>query len=169
MQIQFRYADKTLKQDWLPAIFEILYDNMSIIAPTGRTFEQDYAEWYAQVSPALEKDPRKVVLMYDQDHLIGYFQYYVNTVESLFMMEEIQIRRKYHGTGVFQAFYAWFLPLLPCDVQKVEAYAHKKNVKSQGILTHLGLSPVNDNDHGQTVHYRGDFSALLERFPPNNS
>ncbi len=164
MQIGFVYADKIRKDDWLPAIFEILYANMSVIAPTGNSLDKDYEEWYSTLYTALEKDPRKIVLMYDEDRLIGYFQYYVNQSASLFMMEEIQIRGEYHGKGVFQAFYKWLLPLLPRDTQKVEAYALKQNVKSRGILTHLGLCLVDGDDDERTVHYRGDFVKLLDRF-----
>lgn len=167
MEIRFVYADKTRKETWLPAIFEILYANMSVIAPTECTFEEDYAEWHSHVSPALDKDPRKIVLMYDGESLMGYFQYYVNEGASLFMMEEIQIKAEYHGAGVFRAFYAWLLPRLPRGIQWVEAYAHKQNAKSQGILAHLGLCPVGEGAGSRTDHYRGDFQALLDRYAPN--
>ena len=164
MNIRFIYADKARKEAFLPAVFDILYTNMSVIAPTGCTREEDYAEWHSHVSPALDKEPRQIVLMYNGDELIGYFQYYVNTSASLFMMEEIQILRAYHGTGVFQAFYAWLLPRLPRETQRVEAYAHKQNKKSQAVLRHLGLSPVGEGVDGRTDHFRGDFGVLAKRY-----
>ena len=166
MQIHFSYADKARKEEWLPEIFEILYANMSVIAHSGQTAEEDYAEWVSHVSPALDKAPRRIVLMHDGDSLIGYFQYYVNEGASLFMMEEIQIRCAYHGKGVFQAFYGWLLPRLPADIQWVEAYAHKQNAKSQAVLRHLGLCPVGEGAGGRTDRFRGDYQALYERYIP---
>ena len=166
MQIRFIYGDKTRKSHWLPAIFEILRANMNEIAPTGCSYEEDYAEWLSNVSPALEKNPRQIVLMYNGEELIGFFQYYVNEGASLFMMEEIQLRPAYQGTGVFQAFYAWLLPQLPSELRTVEAYAHRKNVKSRRILDHLGLKLV-DEDVGEDIdHFRGDFSVLFARYVP---
>lgn len=169
MNIHFAYADKACKSEWLPQIFEILYTNMSVIAPTGCTFDEDYAEWVSHVSPALDKAPRQIVLMYDGDSLIGYFQYYVNEGASLFMMEEIQLERAYHGTGVFQAFYRWLLPHLPQGIETVEAYAHKQNAKSQAVLRHLGLIPIDEGVGGRTDHFRGRFGVLLETYFPASS
>lgn len=167
VNIRFAYADKAAKSTWLPAIFALLYANMSVIAPTGCTFEEDFAEWVSHVSPALDKAPRQIVLMYDGDRLIGYFQYYVNG--PLFMMEEIQLERTYHGSGVFQTFYRWLLPRLPADIQWVEAYAHKQNAKSRGILAHLGLCPVGEGTGGRTDRFRGDFGVLKGKFFPTET
>ena len=166
MQIRFIYGDKTRKNYWLPAIFEILHANMDEIIPSGRTYEEDYAEWFSNVSPALEKAPRQIVLMYNGEELIGFFQYYVNEGSFLFMMEEIQLRRGYQGTGIFRGLYAWLLPQLPSDLRTVEAYAHKKNARSRLILGHLGLKPMSKDAAGELDHFRGDFSALFAHYVP---
>ena len=62
---------------------------MSVIAPTGNTYEQDFQLWQSSVAPALSKQQRQIVLMHSDDEIVGYFQYYVN--DNVFMMEEIQI------------------------------------------------------------------------------
>ena len=164
MPIRFLYGETCRKADWLPSLFDIRYTNMSVIAPTGCSYEEDYAEWFSHVSPALDKTLRRIVLIYDQDDLIGYFQYYVNPTTSLFMMEEIQLRSAYHRTGVFSDLYRWLLPQLPLDLQTVEAYAHKNNEKSQAILGHLGLSCIGEEAGGNILHFRGSFGALQTKY-----
>ena len=162
MKIHFEYANKSDLELLLPQLFEILYANMSVIAPTSNTYEEDYEIWFSCVYPAMQKTQRQMILLYDEDNIIGYFQYYVN--EEIWMMEEIQIRKRYHGTGVFSALYAWLVRQLPGNIKTVEAYAHKQNVKSQGILTHLGLKQIGENKSGNSYHYRGDYKNFLNRY-----
>ena len=89
MKYRFEYIDKTKLQEILPACFKILHSNMSIIAPTDNSYEEDFDIWYSAVFPAMQKDSRKIVLMYYDNTVTGYFQYYI--VDGLMMMEEIQI------------------------------------------------------------------------------
>ena len=76
--------DKSLKGELLPHLFDILHSNMSKIAPTGNSYEEDLAFWLSCVSPALDKEPRRILLLYDGDEIAGFFQYCVNN--GLFMM-----------------------------------------------------------------------------------
>jgi RimJ/RimL family protein N-acetyltransferase len=80
-------------------------------------------------------------------------------------MEEIQIDKAYHSTGIFSGFFSWLLHVLPHkEIEIVEAYAHKENVKSQGILQHLGLTPVGENKNGSCYRYRGEYRTLLRKY-----
>lgn len=162
MNFCFAYANKAQLENILPKLFAILHANMSSIAPTGNSYDEDFRAWFSTVSPAMQKSQRQIVLMHDGDILIGYFQYYVN--EGTFMMEEIQLRREYHGSGVFAGLYGWLMRQLPDDLETVEAYAHKQNRKSQGVLTHLGLVPIGEGKNGKTYHYRGRYAELRERY-----
>lgn len=161
----FKLLDKANLSEALPLLFRILHTNMSSIAPTGNSYDQDYDEWYSNVFPAMQRTPRQMVLMYDNDILAGYFQYYVS--DGTLMMEEIQILPEYHGCGMFREFYSWLLGILPKDVRYVEAYSHKSNLKSQGILEHLGLSPCGENKNGSSYHYKGEFKKLSEKYGTN--
>ena len=155
--IRFAYLKKQEKERAAKQLFSILEFNMTAIAPTGNTFEEDFAAWSAQVLPALEKPTRQIVCVYDNTDLIGFFQYYVH--ESLFMMEEIQFKKEYHSRhNLFRRLYAYVLPNLPSGIHTVEAYANKKTIKSQGILTHIGLHVVAEEE--RNLRYRGDFSDL---------
>lgn len=158
--IRFELMDKSRAAELLPELFALMYDNMAEIAPTGESYEADLAEYVDNVFPALEKSARQIVLITDDETLIGFFQYYVN--ETTFMMEEIQLRRQYQGKGVFRSLYRFLRPLVPEAVPFVEAYSHKNNVRSQRILEHLSLECIGENKSGNCLHYRGDAGKMWE-------
>ena len=154
--------DKTRKDAVLPQLFAILHANMSKIAPTGSSYEDDLALWLSCVSPALEKEPRRILLLLDGDEIAGFFQYFVHN--GLFMMEEIQLRDRYKGTGVFGELYAYLTRIIPKDTELVEAYANKSNHKSIAVLHHLGLEIVGENKNGISYHFRGRYENILRRY-----
>ena len=162
--ISFRYLEKPPSPAILDRIFTILAANMRVIAPTGLTYEEDRAQWLSCVPPALEKDARQIVLIYDRDELIGFFQYYVTTDHSVFMMEELQFKAAYHGSGLFGDLYRYLIPRLPADIQAVEAYADKRNKKSLAVLAHLGLTVVGENKNGISYRLRGSYAELRSRY-----
>ena len=160
--MDFIYADKQDMERLLPLLFEMLHENMSKIAPTGNSYETDFRQWSECVAPAMSKEARQIVLMYDKNVLAGYFQYYING--DMLMMEEIQIREMYHGSGLFREFYSWLVGVLPDTVEYAEAYSHKSNFKSQAILEHLGLSRIGENKNGTAFHYRGKYKTLADKY-----
>ena len=162
MIIHIRELDKFQKDAVLPLLFDILHANMSKIAPTGNSYEVDFLFWLSCVSPELEKEPRKILLIYDGEILAGFFQYFVNN--GLFMMEEIQFRDRYQGTGVFSELYAYLIRIIPRDTEFVEAYANKGNHKSIAVLNHLGLEIVGENKSGISYHFRGRYETILRRY-----
>ncbi|MBQ9120887.1 MAG: hypothetical protein IJY12_00825 [Clostridia bacterium] len=87
---RFSYLDKAKADPMLPALFDLLYENMSKIAPTEQPYETDRDCWLSSISPALQKAPRQILLMYDGEELAGYLQYYVNN--GVFMVEEVQVK-----------------------------------------------------------------------------
>lgn len=163
-EITFRYLQKPPSPDILEEIFTILAANMRIIAPTGLTYEEDKAQWLSCVPPALEKEARQIILIYDRDELIGFFQYYVTADHSVFMMEEIQFKPAYRGSGLFGDLYRYLIPRLPEDIQAVEAYADKRNRKSLGVLAHLGLTVIGENKNGISYRLRGSYAELRARY-----
>ncbi len=162
--ISFRYLEKPPSPALLDEIFDILAANMRVIAPTGLTYEEDRVQWLSCVPPALEKEARQIILIYDRDELIGFFQYYVTADRAVFMMEEIQFKPAYHGSGLFRDLYRYLIPRLPEDIQAVEAYADKRNKKSLGVLAHLGLTVVGENKNGISYRLRGSYADLRSRY-----
>ena len=154
--------DKSRKASFLPQLFAILHGNMSRIAPTGNSYEEDLAFWLSCVSPALDKEPRRILLIYDGDEIAGYFQYFVHN--GLFMMEEIQLRDRYKGTGAFGELYAYLTRIIPRETEIVEAYAHKGNQKSIAVLNHLGLEVIGESQNGSSYHFRGLYETILRRY-----
>lgn len=162
--LSFRYLQKPPSPAILEEIFTILAANMRVIAPTGMTYEEDRAQWLSCVPPALEKEARQIILIYDRDELIGFFQYYVTADHSIFMMEEIQFKAAYHGSGLFGDLYRYLIPRLPADIQAVEAYADKRNRKSLAVLAHLGLTVVGESKNGISYRLRGSYAELRARY-----
>ena len=157
--IEFRYLPKENAEKYLPGLFDILHLNTSKIAPAETNYEEEFDKWHGAVAPALEKKSRQIILIYDGGKVIGYFQYYVN--DTTFMMEEIQLLPEYQGKGVFQKLYAYLARVVPADILVVEAYADKRNERSQSILRHLGLEGTED---GEFVRFRGECQPMLERY-----
>lgn len=140
-------------------IFNILADNMKVIAPTGNSREDDYKCWHDAVSSGLQREERQIILIKDNDKIIGFFQYYTNT--DTLMMEEIQFKTEYKGKGIFRELYGFVFLNIKTDVKFVEAYANINNVKSIGILEKCGLSNIGLNKNGRSYHFKGRYSDLI--------
>ena len=162
LKIKFVFLQKESISDILPTLFAILHSNMSVIAPTGNEYDEDFTIWSDGFRRSLEDTGRQVVLIYANGALIGFFQYSINN--ETFRMEEFQLLKEYHGVGVFQKLYGYLSEVVPGSVKTVEAYAHKNNHKSQGILEHLGLQIVGENKSGNSYHYSGDFREMLKKY-----
>ena len=162
MNCRFEYADKNKMEDILPQLFEILYSNMSLKYPTGNTRDDDYRIWCSSFTHAMKDEKRQLILMVSNETIIGYFQYTI--IENTLKMEDLQTEKEYHGSGLFGVFYAWLVRQLPHDIQKVEALTDKRNIKTQGILEHIGLINCGENKNGKSYHYKGDYKALLYKY-----
>ena len=85
-------------------------------------------------------------------------------------MEEIQIKKSYQGKyNIFERIYELAFDNLKEDIDVVEAYANKKNIKSIGTLGKLGLSIVGENKRGTSYHFRGTYADLLSWYKSTNS
>ena len=158
--ITFEFLDKTDFSQKSKEIFDILADNMTMIAPTGNAREEDYICWSDSVSEGLERAERKIVLIKRCDELIGFFQYFTN--EDTFRMEEIQLKPEYHGKGIFRKLYGFILPRIDDSIEFVDAFANIQNKKSIAILEHLGLENVGLNKNGRSYHFKGQLKNLKE-------
>ena len=161
-QFYFAFLDKERLDEWLPPLFDILYTNMSIIAPTGNSYENDKNLWIPAVTQGLEKEQRQIIIMHDGENLAGYFQYYINA--GVFMVEGIQLMPAYQSTTLLLALFRYLSKMLPEDAQYIAAYAHKKNFHSQSIIKRLGMELVGENKNGNSYFYRGDYRKVLSRF-----
>ena len=162
--MKIKELDKSLKDSTLPLLFDILYSNMHEISPMGNTYEEELADWISRVSPALEKAPRRILIIYDGDEIVGFFQYFVNN--GLFMMEEIQLRDAYKGSGVFRELYTYLTGIIPENTELTEAYADKNNHKSIEILSYLSLEIVEEDE--SFYHFRGRYENILRKYGKND-
>lgn len=142
-------------------LFCILAGNMSKIAPTGCSPEEDYAVWFPAVSQRLQRGECRIALALDAGMPIAYFQFC--TADGLFMMEEMEIDPACQGSGVFRGLYGFVLPqAVGCTC--VEAYANRANEKSIGILKKMGLQPIGTNKSSRSLHFRGTMADLQRWF-----
>lgn len=165
--ITFEFLNKTDFSQKSKEMFDILADNMTVIAPTGNTLEEDYICWSDSVSEGLERAERKIVLIKRCDELIGFFQYFTN--EDTFRMEEIQLKPEYHGKGIFRKLYGFILPQIDDSIEFVDAFANIQNEKSIAILEHLGLENFGLNKNGRSYHFKGQFEKLKEWYENENN
>ena len=162
--VQFKYLNMEDYDTILPQLFHILHSNMSVIAPTNHSYEEDFEFWISNIYPAMLDDSRKTVLMYVDSTLIGFFRYYINYDALSLLMEEIQIISEFQGSGVFSLLYQWLVRKLPQNIKTVEAYVNKQNSKSIAVLEHLGLRCVGVNKTGNSFHYKGYYSFLFDKY-----
>lgn len=147
----FEFLDKSKVGETLPVLFNILYDNMEKIAPFDKSFEQAKFEWTQQVAPAMKKDRRQIVLMYDNHALVGYAQYYTN--ETILMIEEIQLKPEYQRTMLLYEFCKFMKAIVPSEITYIEAYTDKRNTNSQKLMRDLNMKIINDD--GKYYHFQG--------------
>ena len=158
--ISFEYLNKSDFSVFAQPIFNILSDNMTLIAPTGNSREDDFILWSDAVSDGLKREERQIILIKDNANLVGFFQYYTNA--NTFMMEEVQFKSEYQGKGVLRELYGFILNNIKTDLKFVEAYANVNNQKSIGILEKFGLSKTGLNKNGHSYHFKGNFVDLIK-------
>ena len=161
-QYSFRKMNRADISVYKRALYDILYQNMSRIAPTGNAYEEDFEIWSKYTVPRWSGGQCAVLLIFSADTLCGYFQYAL--VNGTFLMEEIQFDASVQGSGLFTELYRYLIRILPPQTQYVEAYANKKNEKAQAILSHLGLKIAGENKNGRSFRFRGDYACLRERY-----
>ena len=156
----FTYLNKDEKEKFLPILFDLLCENMREITPTDLTYEQEKTHWLGNVSPALDKPARQIMMCFADEELIGYIQYY--TSNKLIMIEELQLKHEYHCTLTFYRLCKYFISTLPADIEYVEAFAEKRNNNSQKLMQKLGMKFIDSNSF--FIHLRGNANEIKNRF-----
>lgn len=161
--VRFEFLNKSQFDKYSNKIFDILFDNMNIIAPTGNTRNEDFILWNVVAIEGIKNDNRHFVLVFHEEtnYVIGFFQYSI--INYTFMMEEIQLCSDFQGRyNIFRDLYSFVLKNISNDLLYVEAYANKRNCKSISILEKLGLKIIGENRNGTSFHFRGNFKDLIK-------
>ncbi len=157
-EISFYGLNREVFEELSAELFDILHENMSKIAPTGESYEADKEAWISAVREALKNPERHIIVLENMSEKVGFFMYSVSG--DLLKMEEIQFKEKYHSTGAFNELFDFIVKFMPDEIRYVEAFASKKNTKSQGILRHLGLMQVGENQNKNSFRYLGLYSDM---------
>ena len=161
----FRYLEKQNKLEILPDLFDIFYENTNSVAPFSRSYEIEREGWLSEVSPALEKEPRQIILIYHRDMLAGFVMYY--TRGELLMIEELQLKDAYQGTLLLYKTVEFFAKMLGDKISSIEAYALKKNKRSIALMRGIGFSEIQDTLGSRFLHFGIDAKIILSRIRKN--
>ena len=162
MHFKFRQMQNEDITVFINEMFKILASNMNVIAPTGNSYDADFKIWSECAVPAWSEGERSVILIFCEDTLCGFFQYFVN--DTTFRMDEIQFKKEYQGCGLFAELYHYLTTIISAQTKYVDAFARKENLKSQRILEHLGLSVVGESKNGKSLYFKGECKTLFERY-----
>lgn len=163
-QVCFEHIDKSEFENILPQMFAILYANMSVIAPTGNSYESDFQMWVSHILPALKEEYRETILFYITGELVGFFRYSLNNDVQLLLLEDIQIKPEFQGKGLFSSCLKWLVNQLPKSIFGVAAYVDKRNIRSCAIMEHFGLKCIGENKNGISFYMMGDFAVFCNMF-----
>lgn len=161
---RFCQLNKAQKEAWLPRLFDLLHENMHVIAPSGLSYADEKALWLSQVSPALEKAPRQIILCFSGEELAGFLQYY--TRQELLVVEEVQLKKPFQGTFLFFRLCKFLASVLPEGPQIIAAYADRRNGRSIRLMEKLGMVPDPDGQQEAFICMRGPIqrvSAFFDR------
>jgi len=164
--MEFIYMERKVFGEYAERMFQILSGNMTRIAPTGNSIEEDRKTWIQAMTAQLADPERKVVLIFCDGMLAGYFQYLVRN--GVFHMEEIQFDAVYQGTGTFRCLYGFLIGRLVPAPEFVEAFANKQNAKSIGIQRRMGMEVVGENRSGRSWRLRGRYEDLVKWYASGN-
>lgn len=157
--VLFSQLNKLEKDLWLPKLFDLLYSNMA-------SFMGDYATekelWLSNVSPALDKDPRQIILCLAGNEPVGFLQYYKR--DTLLMVEEVQIKEEYQNTFLFYRLCRHLMHCLTEGITTIEAFAEVRNLKSQKLMGKLGMEIIDANPESPFVHLRGSAATVMKHF-----
>lgn len=158
--INLEYLNKSELSVYAKSLFNILGGNMTEIAPTGNTLDEDFKMWLSCIGESLQSEKRQIILIKDKENLVGYFQYSIT--DDTFFMEEIQLKPDWQGRGIFRPLYGFVLANIKSDLKYVKALASIKNPKSIGILEKFGLKNMGLNKNGRSYQFVGEFADLVK-------
>lgn len=161
-KFSFRYLRVEELEQQLPQVFDILYTNMTALAPSGESYQDDRRMWESYIVPALKAGSVQLLLMFAEENLAGYAQYSLR--ENTLLMDEVEIKPEYQRTMLFYRFCQYMMGMIPEEICYIESYVNKKNQNSLSIHSKLGLTIVGENRSGSSWRMRGEKDLLVSRF-----
>ena len=65
--VEFSYLSKNEFNKYASELFSVLYDNMTQIAPTGNSREEDYKSWYKAMCGEMQRDNRHIIVISNEN------------------------------------------------------------------------------------------------------
>lgn len=158
----FRLLDKEHDISLFPLMFSILHENMTKIAPTGCSYEEDRDIWMKYTLCQLSDPNLSFLLAYVGDKLAGYCQY--STKGNILTIQEVQISLQYQRTLLFYRLCCHLCNSISENIQYIDAYIHKSNENSLKISKKLGFSTVGENTVGTSWYLKAEAKSARDYF-----
>lgn len=149
--------DKEYDFSVLPQMFNILHTNMTKIAPTGCSYEEDESIWLSYAIPQLKQAYPAYILAFWEDTLTGYFQYSITN--DVLTIHEVQIHPEFQRTLLFYRLCCYICEHIPKSIRIIEAYINKQNHYALKISQKLGFEIIGETVSGRSWHLRGNVEA----------
>lgn len=150
------------KEKLLLILFDIYYQNTSSITHLNSTHPSLKSEWTCEVSFALDKPQRNIIIARDGDNIVGFAMLYTNG--DLLMVEEIQIVKDYQRTRLLFDLCRFICDFASPNILRIEAYAIKSNSISIALMHSLGFLIVDESNDSKFLHLAADAEPLRRRF-----
>ena len=160
--ISFSELDKSRKNEMLPLLFGILYSNMHSVAPSGMSYQEEKERYIATVSSALDRETRRILLCRDNGIIASFIQYC--TTSDTLMIEEVQLAESLQGTLTFRKMCSCLTNSLPSSISYIEAYADKRNIRSQELMIKAGMKQTDEACGSSFLQFHGDAPRIISRF-----
>lgn len=147
-------------------LFEILANNMTKIAPTQNSREEDFKIWFASLQKRLLNEECFIIAFLNSEKIIGYLQYSIS--QDTLTVEEVEISPKFFiKYNILGNAIKLLSEISSENIVYVEAYANKNNKISMKILQKSGFKIVGTNKTQTSFLYRATYSELAKRFKFN--
>ena len=146
----------------LPILFDLLYENMDKIAPGEGTYSEQKETWVSEVSFALRRPSRQILMFCHLGEPVGFVMYYFRS--GMLMVEELQLKRSVQRSLAFLSCCRSMCYLISEGVETLEAYADRRNLASIRMMQKLGMTVLDDGEGTPFVHFRGDYQTVKKHF-----
>ena len=144
-------------------LFDILADNMTKIAPTQNSRDEDFKIWFTNLQQRLLENKSCVIAFLYHENIVGYLQYSVS--KNTLIIEEVEISTKFLVKyNILGSAIKLLFEIAPENIVYIEAYANKNNKVSTQLLKKAGFEIIGTNKTKTSFLHRAVYSDLAKRF-----
>ncbi len=141
----------------LDEIFNLTYDNMNKISPSGNSKEEDYKLWKQCTINQL--DNKQWILALDEDRVVGYLFYEIK--DTILNINEVQLDDSHKGDKVtFKSLLKEMINIDLSKVTSVRAVINNNNTRALHIASKMQLEKTGERNNSSI--FIGQLMPVLE-------